>query len=107
MLRFQKATKVSHPITVEVCLHWLTYFKGVVAALTERVIPSKPAENDDSAPEEPIKILEQQSTFKEVVVWGHETMPASDDPFVKGVEEWIKLAEAMHIQPSSEKQPST
>lgn len=88
---------MSRPMTVEVCLHWLTYFKGVVAAPTERVIPSKPAENDDSALEEPIKILEQQSTFDEVVVWGHETMPASDDPFVKGVEEWIKLAEAVSL----------
>ncbi|KAL4896238.1 ribonuclease H2 subunit C [Aspergillus ambiguus] len=82
-------------------------YEGVVAIPTERVIPSKGADNDDSAPEEPIKVLEQQSTFVEVMVWGHEITPAPDDPFVKGVEEWIKLAEAMHTQPSDQKQQST
>jgi ribonuclease H2 subunit C len=29
------------------------------------------------------------------VVWAHETIPAADDPYVKGVEEWIKFAEAV------------
>lgn len=62
---------------------------------TDRVIPSKPADNEDAVPEDPVKILEQQSTFEDVMVWGHEILPASDDAFVKGVEEWVKLAEAV------------
>ncbi|GAB1202828.1 hypothetical protein APSETT445_001451 [Aspergillus pseudonomiae] len=45
--------------------------------------------------DEPVKILEKQATFDEYVVWGHELTPAADDSFVKGVEEWLKLAEAV------------
>lgn len=26
-------------------------------------------------------------------------LPAADDPFVKGIEEWIAFAEAIHDQP--------
>lgn len=47
--------------------------------------------------EEQVKILEEQGGFDEVVVWGHEAVPAADDPFVKGVEEWVRLAEAVCV----------
>lgn len=46
--------------------------------------------------EEDVKILEEIGTFDEVMVWGHEQMPAGDDVFVRGIEEWIGFAEAMH-----------
>lgn len=46
-------------------------------------------------PEEPVKVLETQGTFEDVVVWGHEILPASDDTFVKGVEEWVRFAETV------------
>lgn len=49
----------------------------------------------DGDSEEPVKVLEKQATFNEFVVWGHEVLPAADDPFVKGVEEWLKFAEAV------------
>lgn len=62
--------------------------------------------NEETEQEEPVKILEKQATFNEYVVWGHELTPAADDSFVKGVEEWLKLAEAMHCQPSDEKKSS-
>jgi ribonuclease H2 subunit C len=29
------------------------------------------------------------------MVWGHEELPAADDAFVKGAEEWLKMAEAV------------
>ncbi|PYI28380.1 ribonuclease H2 subunit C [Aspergillus indologenus CBS 114.80] len=86
-------------------------YEGVIATRTDRVLP--PTRNEDEAdveevqPEEPVKILEKQGTFDEYMVWGHELVPAADDAFVKGVEEWIKLAEAMHGQPSSEPKPSS
>lgn len=56
---------------------------------------SADVEVEEVIPEEPVKILEKQGTFNEYVVWGHEWVPAADDPFVKGAEEWIKLAEAV------------
>ena len=71
-------------------------YEGVVATPTERTI--RPAQNnsvDETEPEEPVKILEKQATFQDVMVWGHELMPAADDPFVKGVEEWVRFAEAV------------
>lgn len=43
-----------------------------------------------------IKVLESMSTFDEVVVWGHDQAPAADDRFVKGFEEWIGFATAIH-----------
>ena len=46
---------------------------------------------------EPVKVLEGNSTFDHMIVWGHDTLPAADDPFVKGVEEWIAFAEAVSL----------
>lgn len=73
---------------------------GIVATPTDRALPE--TANGDGATgeagsEEEVKVLEQRSTFDEFVVWGHETAPAADDPFVKGVEEWLKLAEAVRF----------
>lgn len=51
------------------------------------------AEVVEIIPEEPVKILETQGTFDEMIVWGHEYLPAADDSYVKGVEEWVKFAE--------------
>jgi ribonuclease H2 subunit C len=51
---------------------------------------------------EPVQILETVATFEEVTVWGHDQLPAADDPFVKGIEEWIAFAEAIHSGPAIE-----
>ncbi|CAI7666873.1 unnamed protein product [Penicillium discolor] len=82
-------------------------YQGVVATPTDRVLPatqradSDGAEDAETEPEEPVKIMEMQSTFDEFVVWGHEALPAADDTFVKGVEEWLQFADAMHTTPTS------
>ena len=54
--------------------------------------------DEDSEDEEvePIKVLDEVASFDEMVVWGHEIIPGKDDTFVKGVEEWIGFAEAIH-----------
>lgn len=66
---------------------------------TDRVLPStnrdKPGDVLLEEEEEPVKVLEAQATFDSFVVWGHEHLPAADEAFVKGVEEWIHLAEAV------------
>lgn len=71
-----------------------------MAVPTEDVLPAQKSnggepEDMDAEPEEPVKVLQKQSAFDELIVWGHESMPAANDPFVKGVEEWVKLAEAV------------
>jgi ribonuclease H2 subunit C len=30
-----------------------------------------------------------------MMVWGHEHLPAADDVYVKGVEEWVRFAETV------------
>ncbi|OAL40366.1 hypothetical protein AYO20_00102 [Fonsecaea nubica] len=57
------------------------------------------AEEDDDDPPEPVKVLEELSTFEEVIVWGHDAVPTNEDTFVKGIEEWVAFAEAIHGLP--------
>ena len=53
------------------------------------------AEQDERDADEPIKILEEQASFDEVVLWGHESTPDENDPYMKGIEEWIVFAETV------------
>lgn len=73
-----------------------------MATTTDRTLPANKASDKDAekevfevTPEEPVKILETQGTFDEMVVWGHEFLPAADDSYIKGVEEWVKFAETV------------
>lgn len=81
---------------------------GVVLSATDRTLPQKndthgraidsrdeEGEGDEDA--EPVKVLEETASFDEVVVWGHEAVPESDDPYVRGVEEWVAFAEAVGL----------
>ena len=43
-----------------------------------------------------VRIMETKATFDEVVIWGHEMVPDDEDVYVRGMEEWIGFAEAMH-----------
>lgn len=61
----------------------------------------------EEEPAEPVKIVETLSHFEEVIVWGHDQLPAADDTFVKGVEEWIAFAEAIHGRPEAEERKQT
>ncbi|KAK5006328.1 hypothetical protein LTR39_005690 [Cryomyces antarcticus] len=47
--------------------------------------------------------MEENASFEEIVVWDHGAMPAeTEDPYSKGVQEWIALAEAVCLSKSSE-----
>lgn len=50
---------------------------------------------EEDEEEEEAKVLEDVASFEELVIWGHEAMPEDDNAFVKGVEEWVKFAEAV------------
>ena len=50
---------------------------------------------EDEKPEE-ITILDEAATFESFTVWGHESLPdEKDNPFSKGVAEWVRFAEAV------------
>jgi ribonuclease H2 subunit C len=74
-------------------------YRGVVISSTDRILPkSTPAvENDEVVEieaEVDVKIMEEQSEFDHIMLWGHEALPDEvSDPYVKGMEEWIALAE--------------
>jgi ribonuclease H2 subunit C len=80
-------------------------YRGVVAEKTETQPPRQEwAHTDDQEREnEPeVGTLETKAEFSEVVVWGHETgTDAAADPYVRGIEEWIGLAEQLHSYEAS------
>ncbi|KAI4283646.1 MAG: hypothetical protein L6R38_002008 [Xanthoria sp. 2 TBL-2021] len=53
-------------------------------------------DEDDEDDEEEVRMVEEVANFKDFIVWGHEAVADGDDAFVKGVEEWIGFAAAMH-----------
>ena len=56
--------------------------------------PAKEEEQDEEEEEElDVKIMQEQSMFDEIVVWGHEAIMDESDPYVRGLEEWIGFAE--------------
>lgn len=62
--------------------------------------PGEPRVVDVDAEEEmPLGALEAVAEFDEMIVWGHESMAeASADPYVRGVDEWMKLSEQVLLR---------
>lgn len=49
-----------------------------------------------------IGTMEGKATFNELTVWNHETLAnSSEDPYLRGMEEWISFAEQIHSYPSN------
>jgi ribonuclease H2 subunit C len=72
-------------------------YRGVVVSITGRILPtSTPTAEDDEVveiEEADVKVMEEQSDFDHIMLWGHETLPDEvTDPYVRGIE-WIALAE--------------
>ncbi|KAL9059580.1 MAG: hypothetical protein Q9162_001085 [Coniocarpon cinnabarinum] len=43
-----------------------------------------------------MELLEEVAAVDKMVIWGHDDVPeASTDPFCKGVQEWVAMAEAV------------
>ncbi|KAF4555461.1 Ribonuclease H2 non-catalytic subunit-like protein [Elsinoe fawcettii] len=81
-------------------------YTGAVLQKTDRTIVEAPPQqdhdddvSDDEEPPKQLKVIEQVGTFDSITVWEHEAVPESGrDPYLKGVEEWIKLSQAIHDQ---------
>jgi len=97
-------------------------YYGVLAKSTEKHVPQAVlnprdstfddgdedlVESEEEEVPEPVKIMDTVSTFDEIVVWGHDQLPAADDTFVRGVEEWMAFAEAIHGSPASSTDPAS
>lgn len=72
-------------------------YRGVIAiAPAAEEPPRRPEEVEvvDLEPEMPVATLQAQAAFDELVVWRHEAaVDAAADPYLRGVEEWLALAD--------------
>lgn len=89
-------------------------YRGAVVSNTSKVLPQSEAERETDADEEDddqrieVRIMEEVGEFDEVVVWEHEVAPdETEDPYSKGVSEWIAFAEAMHTSPEEDSASGT
>jgi ribonuclease H2 subunit C len=95
-------------------------YTGAVLHITDEVLPRAQSQRNDDQMEDDeqdeveaevmvdVKVAEKVGEFDEVVVWGHGgEVDGRQDAFVKGMEEWIGFAEAIHTDgdepPSMEK----
>lgn len=81
-------------------------YRGAVVEKTERVLPVpkvEPAQGEDEEdkeeePEAEVRVMQEQATFEEIVVWGHEVLPdGMADLYVRGMEDWIEFAESVGV----------
>jgi ribonuclease H2 subunit C len=70
-----------------------------VLSNTDRILPKpQTAEDEGDMEEEPeVKVMEEQSEFDYIMVWGHESVPEdAADPYVRGMDEWIAFSEQVY-----------
>lgn len=78
-------------------------YRGVVVDKTEPPEPRAPRPDEpevvdlDAEDEMPLGALDTKAEFDEMVIWGHESMADTSDPYVRGIEEWMKVAEKVRL----------
>lgn len=89
----------------------LTSESGAVMQKTNDLLPQQPKpllrmdEDDLSADEEQevpqeVTIMQEEASFDKLIVWGHEASPSdSEDPYLKGIQEWMQFAESVSALP--------
>lgn len=75
-------------------------YRGVVVDKTEPPEPRAPRPDEpevvdlDAEDDMPLGTLDTKAEFDEIVIWGHESMAdTTSDPYVRGVQEWMEVAE--------------
>ncbi|KAK8250199.1 ribonuclease H2, subunit C [Phyllosticta capitalensis] len=81
-------------------------YRGALLSTTNRTLPKdtvQDGEEDDDDEDAEIRVIDEVGQFDRVVVWGHESVPdEAEDPYSRGLTEWLSFAEAMHSQPKSD-----
>ncbi|KAK3061888.1 hypothetical protein LTS18_005233 [Coniosporium uncinatum] len=90
-------------------------YEGCLLNITDKTMTEPPntdsddlmgAQEDEEEASLQTRLAEQVSSFDEILVWKHEALPDPvEDPHVKGVEEWISFAEAIHSYEDSDTEP--
>lgn len=64
--------------------------------LVERDEAEEDDDEEDDQESQDTKAVNELATFDKVIVWGHESIAdATDDPYAKGIEEWVSFASAV------------
>lgn len=75
-------------------------YQAFILNATDKTIVEPPplVDDEDEEPEipEPVRIVEQVSKVEEMIIWGHDQVPAPDSILVRSVDEWVAFAEAIH-----------
>ncbi|KAK0714796.1 ribonuclease H2, subunit C [Lasiosphaeris hirsuta] len=73
-------------------------YRGVVAAPAPKGDEKEKAVDfvDVDAESGKTASLNVQAEFDEMVIWGHEAVADTADPYVRGMEEWLALADQIH-----------
>ncbi|KAK8236015.1 ribonuclease H2, subunit C [Phyllosticta capitalensis] len=81
-------------------------YRGALLSTTNRTLPKdnvQAGEEEDDDEEAEIRVIEEVGQFDRVVVWGHESVPdEAEDPYSRGLTEWLSFAQAMHSQPKND-----
>ncbi|EHK96376.1 hypothetical protein M7I_7923 [Glarea lozoyensis 74030] len=81
-------------------------YRGVVLSTTDKILPKPQSKEHDEEDEEEfneVKVVDEEATFDEFMVWGHEALPEEmADPYVRGMEEWIDFAKTIHAHDDEE-----
>ncbi|KAK7509062.1 ribonuclease H2, subunit C [Phyllosticta citriasiana] len=85
-------------------------YRGALLSTTNRTLPQNNTqaggEDDDNEQDEDaveVRVVEEVGQFDRVVVWGHENEPdETEDPYSRGLTEWLAFAQAMHSQPKKD-----
>lgn len=80
-------------------------YRGLIVEKQEATKPQAPRNDEpevidvEAEDDVPLGTLKTRAEFDEMLVWGHESIAeASSDPYVRGVDEWIKLAEQVRVE---------
>lgn len=88
--------------------------EGYYGSIVEKSEPKKPEKSsndeemtevieieDDSDDQIETGAMKGKATFDELMVWNHESLAnSSEDPYLRGMEEWISFTEQIHSYPS-------
>lgn len=69
----------------------------------DRMVDDEEEQEEEEVERVTVKVAQKVGEFDEVVVWGHGgEVDKALDVFVRGAEEWMGFAEAMHVDEERE-----
>jgi ribonuclease H2 subunit C len=72
-------------------------YTGKALCVTETSLANSNQKGNDGDDAASTMLTEQVASFDKLVIWQHESLPdATEDAYMKGIQEWMDLAETIH-----------